>query len=141
MEAVKRSESRDYPAVIPAYRHLAWVLDKQAEPGQAAEYRAEALALADKHGAYGAWPLQQSLYDLADILRNQGKFAEAEPLLAEALAHAQQDPASNPTLQREALQRAARFYEAWDQAAPDAGKGAPAAAWRKQLEDLPGPAR
>ncbi len=134
--AAQKSHSPDYPAVIPALWRLGWILlQKDDQAGYAANNR-EALAISRKHGVYGAWPLLKGIYDLADVLKTQGKFSDAEPLLAEAATYVQKNLGDNAMLQRDAYQRLVRFYEAWDRSAPNSGKADQVAEWRKKLEAL-----
>jgi len=107
LEGARKSESSDYPAVIPPLWHLGWVMKQNGDLAGSAECQREAEALSLKHGVYGAWPLLRGMYDLADVLLVQHKFTEVEPLLAEVADYVQKNLSNNFTLQRDSFQRAA----------------------------------
>lgn len=136
VQAAKRSESPDYPAIIAPLGHLDWVLRQKAASTDHGTNYIEALKIAVKHGAYGGWPLLKGMYDLADTLQLRGKFADAEPVLEEAAKYAEQNLAENKPLQRDAFRRFALFYESWDHASPNSGKSKQSLDWNKRAEAL-----
>jgi len=128
--------NKEHVNLIPVLYHLGWVLRQQGDSATADARRLEARMISSKHGVYGAWPFLLGIYDLTDILQTQGKFTEAEALLAEAADYAQNNPDAGRTLRRDTFQRLVRFYEAWDRSAPNTGKSSRAADWKKKLEEL-----
>jgi eukaryotic-like serine/threonine-protein kinase len=134
--AARKSESIDYPGYVPPLWHLSWVLARRGDATNAAACRREALAISSQHEDYGTWPLIRGIYDLADVMVNQGKFSAAERLLCEAADNAQKYAGDKTAIRAMAYERLARFYEAWDRAVPNSDKSASAAAWRRQLEEL-----
>lgn len=136
VETARKSEGKDYPAIIAPLWHLAWLLNQRGDAAAAELHRRDALVISQKQGDYGAWPLFRSIHALADVLQLQGKFADAEQLRLRAADRFLKHLAAQPTLRREAIQRLVRFYEAWDRAAPNAGKAAEALEWRRKLDAL-----
>ena len=72
------------------------------------------------------------------------KFTEAEPMLVEAARWLSQNADRVPQevraeRVRQSLERIVRLYEAWEPVSPGSGKADRAAAWRAELESLPGP--
>jgi eukaryotic-like serine/threonine-protein kinase len=61
------------------------------------------------------------------------KFTEAEPLLLEGHQGLQENQSANDRQQRDALTRLVRLYEAWDELAPNTGRAARAADWKRRL--------
>ena len=122
VQAAKRSESPDYPAIIAPLWHLDWVLKQKAGSTDHGTNYVEALKIAGKHGVYGGWPLLKSMYDLAGVLRLRGKFAEAELVFKEASQTVEQNLAENKPLQADAFRRCALFYDAWNRASSDPGR-------------------
>jgi tetratricopeptide (TPR) repeat protein/tRNA A-37 threonylcarbamoyl transferase component Bud32 len=136
VQASHRSENPDYPAIIAPLWHLDWVLSQKAGSTAHGTNHIEALQIAGKHGVYGGWPLLKSMYDLADILRLQGKFADAERVYEESRKYVEQSLADNKPLQRDAFHRFASFYESWDHASPDPAKSKQSQDWNKRAEAL-----
>jgi len=133
VEATRKSEGNNYPAVIPALWHLAWVQERRGATNEARMSRDEALMTGQRHGDYGAWPLLKGIFELAEVLKLQHKFPEAEAALKQAADYLQKNVAGNPVLSRATFEQFARFYEAWDRAAPNTGKSEQAAEWRNLL--------
>jgi serine/threonine protein kinase/Tfp pilus assembly protein PilF len=132
VQAAKRSESPEYPAIIAPLWHLSWALRQKGDSAGSKTNSDEALRIAAKHGAYGAWPLVKGMYDLAEVLQLQRKFADAEWVLTEAANYVEKNLSENKTLRRDAFQRFASFYESWDHASPDAGKSKQSLDWNKR---------
>ena len=130
----KSMQGDQYLGLISTLRPLSWVLQQRGNAASAAVLRGEAVALSLQRGKYSAWALIDSIYEMADLLQIQGKFAEAEPLLMEAFDYLQNGPKTTPPFQRGVLEHLTRFYEAWDKAAPATGKSAQAIEWQKKLE-------
>ena len=99
----------------------------------------DALSLSLRQGTTSAWTLIGSICDLVNLLRVQGKFAEAESLLREALDYLQNGPRANVLLQPAVFERFVWLYEAWDQAAANTGKAQITAEWKKKLEEVAKP--
>lgn len=135
----KKLVGDDHPDLIQSLSHLSRVLKQKGDLPAAEALRREATRLSQKGGNYGVRALTDSTYDLADTLQAQGKFTEAEPLLTEAWEYLQGQPGAYPDFKRNSLERLARFYEAWDRAAPKTGKADLAAIWREKLKALPAP--
>ncbi len=136
VKGVKSSESPEYPSIIPPLFHLAWVQTERGNPSGAKSSRDEAMAVSQKHGVYGGWPLLKAMIDLAEVLQWEQKFAPAEAVLQQAGDHVQQHFTSDPNLSRITFQKFISLYEAWDRTAPNTGKARQAAEWRKKLEEL-----
>jgi tetratricopeptide (TPR) repeat protein/tRNA A-37 threonylcarbamoyl transferase component Bud32 len=136
VQAAERSESPEYPAIIAPLWHLSWMLQQKGDSAGNNTNSDEALRIAGKHGAYGAWPLLKSMYDLAEVLQLQRKFADAELVLTEAANYVEKNLSENKTLQRDAFQRFASFYESWDHASPDSGKSRQSLDWNRRAEAL-----
>ena len=132
VQAAKRSESPEYPAIIAPLWHLSWALRQKGDSAGSKTNSDEALRIAAKHGAYGAWPLLKSMYDLAEVLQLERKFADAELVLTEAANYAEKNLSGNKTLQRDAFQRFASFYESWDHASPDPSRSKQSLDWNKR---------
>jgi len=131
---LKGVHGEQQPELIATLRPLSWVLQQRGNAASAEALRDEAVALSLQRGKYSAWALIDSIYEMADLLQIQGKFAEAEPLLMEAFDYLQNGPKTTPPFQRGVLEHLTRFYEAWDKAAPATGKSAQAIEWQKKLE-------
>ena len=131
----RKAQRSDHPGIVPPLWHLAWVLQKNGDATNAVVQRGEALDISLKQGVYGAWRFLSGIYDLADILQTQQKFAEAEPLLVEAADYAQKNLGDHGNPLRDTFQRLVLFYEAWDRSAPNTGNASHAADWRKKLEE------
>jgi hypothetical protein len=86
----RKTQEIQHPDVIPHLIALYWVLRQQGDTASAEARRQEALVIAAKHRAYGAWPLWKSFRDLADALKAQERHADAEALLTE-LANLKQE--------------------------------------------------
>ena len=136
VKAAKGSESPEYPTIIAPLWHLGWVLKQKGDSAGSTNNNDEALRIARKHGVYGGWPLLKSMYDLADVLRLQGKFADAELVLTNAMDYVVQDLPQSKTLQGDAFRRFASFYESWDHASPNPGKSTQSLDWNKRAEAL-----
>jgi len=130
----RKVSGKEHPDVIPLLWHLSWVQKQRGELGPTELLRREAMTLSSKGGNYAVRAFTDGIYDVADLLQAQKRFAEAETLLHEVSAYLEGRPA-NPPFQRALCERLVRFYESWDRATPDAGKSAEAAAWRKKLEE------
>jgi serine/threonine-protein kinase len=76
----------------------------------------------------------------ADLL-GQRKFEAAEPLLSSAYEglRLREDkiPRDSKRCLKEAIERLVQLYEAWDKDAPNTGKAASAAKWRKEQDAFP----
>lgn len=66
-------------------------------------------------------------------LLEDGRHAEAEPLLLEGYERMKDHPEASNVRKREALERIVKLYDAWNEAEPDAGYDAKAAAWLAKL--------
>ena len=130
---VGKSSGDEHPDLIPALRHLAWVLAKQGDSSAAESLHAKATSLSHKGGSYSIRAFTISNYDLADLLQAQTRFAEAEPLLLENATYLKGESQSTQIFEPWLFGRLAAFYEAWDRAEPGTGKTEQAAAWRKNL--------
>jgi eukaryotic-like serine/threonine-protein kinase len=135
VDAARKSDDSECPAIISPLWHLGWVLRQRGDQAGSDATNREALAISKKHGTYGVWPLLHGIYDLTDVLQTQRRFAEAEPLLLDAVGYVQNNSVAGRTLKREAFQRLVFFYEAWDRSAPNTGKARQADDWRKKLEE------
>ena len=83
------------------------------------------------------WKLNRPLYSwpgFAFALRRQKQFPEAEAVLLESQEQLQRSQSADRKFKREALESLVQLYEAWDRDAPNTGKSAQAAEWRKKLE-------
>jgi eukaryotic-like serine/threonine-protein kinase len=139
LDLARKSQSPDHPAVVPVLYHLGWAQARRGDATNGEARRHEALVLSSRQGAYSRWRLLQGIYDLTDVMEQQGKFAQALPLLQEAAdCMMNKAPNDSPALERNVLERLARFYEAWDRAVPNSGKDSEASVWRKKFEESNG---
>ena len=136
---LRKSAGAEHPDLIPALRHLAWVRQQQGDPAAAESLYREATAISRKGGNYSLRAFTDSNYDLADLLQAQHRFDEAETLLLGTSAYLSNRPKGARLFQRPLRERLAGFYESWDRAVPNAGKGEEAAGWGKKLEELSNP--
>ena len=110
----------------------------------AEELLRECLALREKahpDGSPQAWLRRNTASMLGEALTQQGRFAEAEPLLLGAHEGMKDDPAVPPPAQtggadrkRQALERVVQLYRAWDVAEPGKGHDEKAREWQARLE-------
>jgi serine/threonine protein kinase/tetratricopeptide (TPR) repeat protein len=89
-----------------------------------------------------AWSTFNNKSILGEAMLEQGKFAEAEPLLLNGYAGLKDNPSIPKGLEghdrrREALERIVRLYDAWDKAEPGQGYDAKAADWKANLDAAP----
>ena len=77
-----------------------------------------------------------SLNNLSVVLRLRGDLGGTEGLLLEAWKIAQPGRSAPPDLQRTILDSFVRLYEAWEKVAPNTGKAAQAAEWKKKLAEF-----
>ena len=80
--------------------------------------------------------MTESIYALAGLLRIQGRFGDAEPLLDEASSYLQNGGAVCESFRRGVLERLVSFYVQWEKAAPDSGQAEKAVAWKQKLTDF-----
>ena len=128
-EIARRTQGEVYPAIIPALYHLGWVARRLDDEATADARTEQAWSLSVRQGKYGAWALLQAIYDLADVLRLRGKLADAEALLLEAADVTLNHVGGGTTLQGDAYQRLAVFYES-------ASLQEKAIPWRTKVEEL-----
>jgi hypothetical protein len=77
-----------------------------------------------------------SICDFAELFQAQGRNAEAEPILLEAAEHSASANKMERLHRRRIIERLARFYAAWNKAAPDPATLARAAEWSGKLADF-----
>jgi len=77
-----------------------------------------------------------SLINVLIVLEKQGKHADAEPLLLEAIEPFQRDPKQSADQKRAAIKRVRDFYIDWAVAAPGTGKMAKSAEWSWKFVDF-----
>jgi len=124
------------PDVLPLLSHLAWVLEQKGDAASAESFRRQAAAITSKEQIYVMSAWAEGSYDLVDLLQVRGTFTHAEPLLLEAAATLAKGSQAIRPLQRRALERLVRFYEAWDRAGSNADAKTNAALWRSRLDSL-----
>jgi tetratricopeptide (TPR) repeat protein len=92
-------------------------------------------SLADTGPEY--WTRFEGMSLLGECIAARQEFARAEPLLetgAERLIIAANGPVERT---RQAIERAVKFFEAWEKAEPGKGHGEKAAPWRARLDAMP----
>jgi tetratricopeptide (TPR) repeat protein len=123
------SESENTARAHEAVRLLRECLDVRARTLNPSSSR-----ISDTKSRLGGALLAEAVTDSGlDAASREARFAEAEPLLLESSAALQDSRSADPRLQRDALDRLARLYKAWDAAAPGQGKAAQAAQWKQAL--------
>jgi tetratricopeptide (TPR) repeat protein len=132
LEVVKRKHGPDSVGYAEELNRLGSDLLQQQKPAAAEACLREALAILEKHPDAGETLFGRSLLGFA--LADQGRYAEAEPLLLQAYQerkrsvtdHRREGPPARRRL-TETLERLVQMYETW-------GKPDEAAKWRKELE-------
>ena len=98
-------------------------------------FRAALEKLLELHGAAHAF-VTQTRAALAALLRDEERFAEAEPLLVDAERDTAVAGNAKPSLRAKRMQDLIGLYEAWDRAEPGNGRDERAAYWRSALAKL-----
>jgi tetratricopeptide (TPR) repeat protein len=132
LEVVRRKHGPNSVGYAEELNRLGSDLLQQEKPAAAEACVREALAILEKHPNAGETLYGRSLLGFA--LMDQGKYAEAEPLLLQAYQERKRSETDHkhegpPARRRqiETLERLVKLYDAW-------GRPDQAAQWRKELE-------
>jgi tetratricopeptide (TPR) repeat protein len=122
----RNPNSPDYASALAASGSM---LLAQKNPAEAELKLRECLAIRQKIQP-GDWTTPETKSLLGEALMDQGRFAEAEPLLLSGFEGMRQHAGTIPSREKprlnRALERLVRLYESW-------GKEVEAARWRKEL--------
>jgi serine/threonine-protein kinase len=124
----RRLRAGDDPLIALSLRLLGL---HHLELGRAAEAESElreALAQLGRSLPESDWRVGRARSDLGAAAAAQGRFEEAEGLLAQGYAALEADPRAQPEDRREPAERLVRLYEAW-------GREERTAAWRARLRE------
>ena len=105
---------------------LARVLRKRGQPVEAERMLREALAIYARETPGDRWFLPLTRIDLASALADQGRYAEAEPILLEGWETLRRTPGEEDAVLDPVRERVAAFYRDWgkpDLAARYGGSG------------------
>jgi tetratricopeptide (TPR) repeat protein len=132
-------EAGDEKGVAHHLHSFANLLTKMGDLPRAERVEREALAIRESaypEDSIEAFYIYVCKSSLGKILTDEGRLAEAEPLLLDAEKN--YDPphmdACLRTVKLEIIERLAELYEAWDAAEPGAGHAEQAVEWRAMLD-------
>jgi len=132
----RRSVGHEHQDLLSSLWLLAWAMQMQGEAGAAAPLQDEIGKLIAKQGPYALSALTTVMYELADALRVQNRFADAESILLEAHRYVHSNASSSLLLQRDSVEQLARLYDSWQRTDPGAPRAARALEWKENLAAL-----
>ncbi len=130
VEACRRANTPKDDNLPPSLLYWGLALTGQGKGAQAEPFLRECIGLQDSIPPASSWERDQAKSALGASLLDQGRFAEAEPLLLESYDRLRANRFAPPIRRRDALEGIARMYERWNAAEPSPERSETLAQWR-----------